>query len=468
MKNIYLLLVFFTLTLNAQNRKSKLQKDFDYLITELKSQHQGLYEYLPEKQVNSELENLRNSITDTMSTLDFYLLARKVIGLTNEGHTSVSLPKWTKIKTGLSKSFLPLAVKFCGKELVVSQNYGKAINGIEKGTIIKAINGKRIQAITAELIKFIPTDGFNQTSKYEWIGGVHFALLYRLVYGKSKLYKLTVENNNIEQTVDISAIRYTHYKSKNAILKKIKIESSTFSFRQINDSIAYLSIPSFGKKSSFYPKFYKETFQKIKNLNIKHLIIDMQDNGGGTEGVENLLVSYLIPKRFKKYKKVTALPKSYDEIKDNKSEIRDQWKFNGVIAERGDFTLYSDYYSELDYKKPSKHLIYTNKLYVLISGYTFSGGSEFANMIKMQDRGVFIGEETGGAYDGNVSGYSTSIKLPNTRIRVSIPIIHYQMNVDPIQKGQGVKPNCVVPQTRTSYLNNTNNALDFALNLILK
>jgi hypothetical protein len=181
---------------------------------------------------------------------------------------------------------------------------------------------------------------------------------------------------------------------------------------------------------------------------------------------ENLLFSYLSNKVIQKYKQVTMLPKPYQKNKSKQGYIEDKWTFQNTIAKRGDFTLYSDYYSDLGYKKPQKELIYNGKLYVLISGRTFSGGAEFASLIKMTDRGIFIGEETGGTYEGNVSGYSEYIKLPNSKIEVKIPTVHFQINVSPEIKGRGIIPDYRVSQTWKDYLNEKNTKKEFAIKTI--
>ncbi len=38
-----------------------------------------------------------------------------------------------------------------------------------------------------------------------------------------------------------------------------------------------------------------------------------------------------------------------------------------------------------------------------------------------------IGEETGGTYEGNVSGYSEYVTLPNSKIEIKIPTVHFKM-----------------------------------------
>ena len=473
MRTILIILsIFFFTNANGQItiKTKKLLQDFDYAVSELRLQHQGFYQYVDKETVDADILSLRNQLKTPMTKLEFYALIRKLNALMNEGHGSVNIPNWTKIKIGITKSFFPLGVSYYDKELIIAQNFGEDIPGLTKGMKLLSIDGEPIESITEKLMPLISTDGFNETSKYKWVGGVNFILLYRLIYGKKKAFELEIigPNNSERQKLTVPAIRYKALKAKNAKFKNKNFSHSKFGFEQINDSIGYLSIPTFRKSSNNYPKFYQEQFKKIDSLKIKHLIIDIQSNGGGEEGNENLLFSYLMKDRIRKYKKVTMLPAVYDINKKSKGIIFDKWALKGSIAERGEFTCYSDYYSNLGYKPPSPELVYEHKLYVLISGYTFSGGAEFASMIKMTNRATFIGIETGGAYEGNVSSFSETIKLPNTKIKISIPSVHFQMEVNPIIKGRGIMPDYEVPQTWDDYMNNKNAKLDFTKEMIVK
>ncbi|UII28419.1 S41 family peptidase [Fulvivirga maritima] len=465
----FLLISVFSGVYAQKLSRDKQIEDFDYLVNELRLRHQGLYEYQSKDKVDYALDSIRAALT-RQSTLDFYKTLRYTIGLTNEGHTSIDLPKWTMIKLGLSKSFLPLSVKFLGNELVVNQNYGKDKVGVKKGDRIISVNGKSITEITNHIFPLIPTDGFNTTSQYAWSGGINFSLLYRLVYGKTKRYVLELEEYGTgkQKNVTIPAVRFTSFKSKKAKLPYSHFDYQDFMFEQINDSIAYLSIPGFGEDDFDYETYYKEQFKKIDSLKISHLIIGIQYNGGGTEGNENLLYSYLDNKRIRKYAKVTMLPAPYERNKEDEDYIFDKWQLKGAIAERGDFTLYSDYYSDLEYEKPMDNLVYTGKVYVLISGKTFSGGAEFASLVKMSDRGIFIGEEVGGAYEGNVSGYAEYVELPNSKIEVKVPTVHFQINVDPKVKGHGVMPDHEAHLTWDDYMHGNNSLKDYTVQLILE
>jgi hypothetical protein len=447
----------------------KLLEDFDFAVQELRLQHQGFYNYEEKYVVDASVSKLREEISKPMTKLEFYQLTRRLLGLMNEGHGSVDLPKWTMIKTGLSKSFLPLSVKFLNKELIIVQHYGENVEGLAEGVKLLSINGKSINEIMGTLMPLIPTDGFNETLRYEWIGSINLSLLYRLVFGKSSVYEVEIigPNDKVSKLLKIPAIRYTKFKSKNKKFDSKKFNYQKFTYEKVNDSIAYLSVPDFGMDSWDYPKLYEKVFKKITDSNIKHLVLDIQSNTGGTEGNENLLYHYLSEDRIRKYRKVTMLPKPYLKNKNDKDYIFDKWELKNGIAERGEFTCYSDYLSDLGYSMPNKSYVYKNNLYVLISGLTFSGGAEFASMIKMTERGIFIGEETGGAYEGNVSGYSKTIKLPNTKIKIDIPTVHFQIDVQPIIKGRGIIPDYAVPQSWEDYLNGVNSKFEFTKQLIM-
>jgi C-terminal processing protease CtpA/Prc len=289
-----------------------------------------------------------------------------------------------------------------------------------------------------------------------------------MAYGKEKKFKIEVKEFNSEKvkTLTLKGRNILKQKDKKNTLNTIIIKNE-FDYYSISDSVFYLSIPNFYSLDDF-ETFYEKVFKIIKEKNTKHLIIDVQNNIGGEEGNENLLASYLFKEAFQKYESVIIPIAAYDNFKKSKSAIADGWALSNNIPHRGKFTLMSDYFSEFGYKKPNQELVYTGKVYVLTSGVTFSGGAEFASMLKMTNRAVFIGEETGGAYEGNVSGESGDLKLPKTKIKVSIPIVHFKMAVHPEIKGRGVMPDYKVSQDWGDIIKGKNSKLEFALKLIEK
>jgi hypothetical protein len=115
------------------------------------------------------------------------------------------------------------------------------------------------------------------------------------------------------------------------------------------------------------------------------------------------------------------------------------------------------YKKEPDYK-------FSGKTYVVISPVTYSGGSELSNMMYTQGLATFVGQETGGGYFGNTSGYSKELVLPNSKIKVSIPALQFVMNVKPtLPFGSGVLPHYEVIPTFEEYINGENASLKYIL-----
>ena len=66
---------------------------------------------------------------------------------------------------------------------------------------------------------------------------------------------------------------------------------------------------------------------------------------------------------------------------------------------------------------------FKGEIVVLINAYTFSAASDFSARLHHAKRATFIGEETGGSYIGNVSGFNSTLTLPNSKVGVSIALV---------------------------------------------
>jgi C-terminal processing protease CtpA/Prc len=97
--------------------------------------------------------------------------------------------------------------------------------------------------------------------------------------------------------------------------------------------------------------------------------------------------------------------------------------------------------------KPLKKNHFNGNVYVIIGGPTFSASSLFCNTIQGQQNVTLVGEETGGGHYGNSGLLIPHVTLPNTGIRVRIPLFRVvQYNHGP-KTGRGVMPDVYVPPT---------------------
>jgi hypothetical protein len=334
--------------------------------------------------------------------------------------------------------------------------------------------------IVSKIGNLFASDGYIKTVKYSDLGGFNFSKYYYYYYGIIEKYEVKFKELTDPITINSLSISQINDKlKKNNNIIKEKVENEPLQFKIIDTKTAYLDIQTFSndniKKDSKYKtlkKFLKYCFSEIKGKNIENVIIDVSKNGGGTEGNEGLLYSYF-GDNYQKYSKVRA--KTQKGILDNRIDEPIKLKAFGLFERLFTNKKMQDGSLErrnglglglMAYKKTPKNTFKGN-IYIIISPITYSGGSEFSNMVYSQGLATFIGQETGGGYLGNTSGYGRNLTLPNSKITIEIPALQFVMNVEPkLPFGSGVKPHYQVIPTINQYINNENVCLEYALRLI--
>lgn len=487
MRYIYLLLLLMLSYLTYSQHygeyplieKELLLRDLEILHQGLDKYHTGMYWYTPKDSVELAFEEAKKAITTDLNVLAFHKIIAPLIALSREDHTDIFLPHTTREKMREQARYFPGLVIFLDKELYLVRN-GAGEDAINSGDKILSINGQAMDDVVKNLGSLFSSDGYIQAVKYSDLTGFRFSRYYYYYYGNVNQFSLKLENGRqVElESFPIEVINKNlaaRYKTE----KNASPSRELLAFDVINDSTAYLGIHDFSnsdlKENTIHKKlapFLESSFQTILERNIQHLILDLSQNTGGNEGNENLVYSYL-GENYQKYKSVRA--KTQKAILDNGIDQPIKLKtfgfFERVFANK---KMKDSSYERKEnigfglkaYKKEPKYKFKGN-LYVLISPKTYSGGSELSNMIYANDLGIFLGQETGGGYYGNTSGYSERLTLPHSQIMVDIPALRFEMNVnDRIPFGRGVIPHYKVTPTFEEYIKGENAALNFALKLI--
>ena len=458
--------------------KELLLRDLEILHQGLDKYHTGMYWYTSKDSVETAFQEATAAITEDLNVLEYHRIIAPLVALSNEDHTNISLPAGTIEKVRQQAWLFPARVVFLGKECYLTYN-GSNDNTIREGMKITKINGESIETIVDHIGSLFSSDGYIERVKYSDLEGFTFAVFYYYYYGN--VSRFTIETG--EETIEIDALSLNTI-SENLVDRYQKepspqLEKESLEFRIINDSTAYLGFHTFdngeikeNEINDNLPSFLDDSFQAISDRNIAHLIVDLSENSGGSEGNENLVYSYL-GKNYQKYKSVRA--KTQKAILDNGIDKPIKLKtfgfFERVFANRkmedGSYERRDNIgFGLMAYQKEPEYK-FEGELYVLVSPVTYSGGSELANMIYTNDLGVFVGEETGGGYYGNTSGYSQELTLPHSKIIVDIPSLQFEMNVnESIPFGRGVLPHYEVIPTFEEYVNKENAALNFTLELI--
>ncbi|MBD3903324.1 S41 family peptidase [Chryseobacterium sp. Ch-15] len=480
-KYIFSLLLLLSFTIQAQNNvelkkftKADLIKDFDLAVNSLKEAHTGLYWYTTVPDYDRICSDQRTKITDGLNGLDLYRILAPIVSATKEGHCKISYSNELDDYFDKKGKYLPLFIKFFDNKPYVINNTDTVET---KGLVLSKVNGHPFEEILEKIFPTISSDGFILTKKFKTLDGQDFSYYYNDVYEQTNIYTVELTDPSTDQTKSYSiASKSSSWMSKSwddisSLLFDKKSIPSSLTFSDQNNT-AILTYNTF--RSDKYTDFHKTTdeyFNAILSNKVQNVIIDLRNNGGGDEGFEDYAFAYLTDRPYTKYKYVQASAFSYSFLKySNKSSLEKQTALENSLKE--------EHFLDTDGRilrkpnillpeKPKKNSFKGN-LYVLIGGNTYSGGSEFASLIKEHRKATFIGEECGGGFYGNTSGFSIELILPNSQLRIKIPLLKFVLDTKNanIPFGHGVLPDYPVQPKYIDFLNGQDTELEFTKQLI--
>ncbi|MEO1437038.1 MAG: S41 family peptidase [Bacteroidota bacterium] len=459
--------------------KEKLLRDLDLLYQGLDQYHTGMYWYSSKDSVRLQFKQARQSIDRDLNVLEFHKIMAPLVGLSREDHTNIFLPEAVLDTLQKQALYFPLAVVYLNDRLYCTED-GSGLGTNLEGREIISINRETPSQLAEKLGSLFASDGYIKVVKKSDLEG--FAFSRYLFYYAGNFDTFTVQFADQDTPISIPGLTRSNiakHLKKEASARATTAKKEWLEFNILQDSIAYLGIHTFGndryKSNTVHKKlkpFLAKSFKTIHDQNIQYLIIDLSENGGGSEGNDNLLYSY-IGDNYQKYNKVKANTQKLvlDNGIDPPITLKTFGFFERVFANKkmpdGSYERKKKIgFGLMAYKKKPKYP-FNGKVYVLISPVTYSGGSEFSNMVRTRQVGTFVGQETGGGYYGNTSGYGAELTLPHSQIMVDIPALQFMMNVEPISPfGRGVLPDHEVIPTIEAYLAEEPIELEFILKLI--
>lgn len=473
----------------------KLREDVDFAYKKLQQMHPQLNWYISKKELDFKFDSLKKTINKPLAPVQFYFKLQPVISKIREGHLALRIPgkKFNKkeIKTLKNKKGLFGRFEYHveGDHLYIIQNKD-SIENIRPGTEILSINKVPVSNYLQKYRNLISSDGFNTTFYPYYLKDVFFnfyavekgildsAKIETLYKGEEKVYTIRRESKSkTDLEKDKELKKRTPEKKLNDYVASTDSYNRNFKFVDKDSSIAYIKVKSFSK--TFSDKFYKESFEKIKNAKADYLIIDIRDNYGGSLYEINNLYSYLTPEPFILIKP-SQLSSKNSPLKTNyfRKASPLQYALKTLVYPGYFFGQAFSSYKGKDGKayyrmkaakstKPKKNA-FQGKVFVLINGGSFSASSIIAAKLKNDKRVILVGEETGGANDGTVAGFYSYQTLPNSKIDLPIGLALVQPNITFTNTQKGVIPDVEIKQNIEDILEQRDVQLDWVKKEIIK
>jgi C-terminal processing protease CtpA/Prc len=482
--------------------ENKLKNDVDFVHKKLEKLHPKLYWYITKESFDSKFDSVKKTITQPLTSNQFFDKIAPIVCTVREGHTYV-FPRTIQFTKQQSKLLItkgdgPLSqfeFEFFDKKLYIIKNksYNKKII---PGTEVLGLNEEKIANIYSNFGKNFTSDGYNSTLRDNFFGN-RFPTIYSLRNGiKDSInytFKLRDSIKNItifRKVVDSVAFKKSKIKHKLSDFEKAKAKANdiqkdilgydkiakrfnrNLKFVEKDSSVAIIKIKGFMVGN--YSKFYQESFSKIQYYKSKSLIIDLRNNGGGRLDEISELYSYLADSTFTFVDEAEVVSKT-SMMHSNffKNATFGGKIVRGILAPIYYPIIYflvhkkedGKYYFPVNSKaKKVKAEAFKGKIYVLINGGSFSASSIISSNLKGSKRAFFVGQETGGAYNGTVAGQMPIIEMPNSKLKIRIGLMatipHYKTNIE----GHGIYPDKQIIPTLQDRLNGIDPEMDWILN----
>lgn len=508
------------LRMHTELTVNEMHDDVNFVERKLFNMHPDVDLYITKEALHKKFDSLNNTITEPLKPNDFYLKIAPVIASVRQGHMSLNLLSEQLEKTNKKKyigSKSPLSqFDFLWNDgnLYVLKNNSEN-KEIKEGAVIIDINGNTPQNFYEKYRSSITSDGFNETFIEKWFGrkilgyyaseiGIVDSLTLKINCSDSisshTIHRIFKKENSQSKTIKDSTgiAKNDRSKSIKKILTKKQRRAEKDSLKLLakrdriykydrtkkeytinlsyptNDStFAVLKVQSFTETK--YKKAYKAIFEEIRKQNIRNLVLDLRGNTGGRVSEIDELYSYL------------TTDEKYTLLKP--TVVTSKWKLPYYMhAGRSPlhYVLLSPFYIiqspivffktkkgndgkfyyklEQEKKNNRKKNSYSGELFVLTDGLSFSAASVISANLKGTKRATFIGNETGGTYNGTVAGRLPILTLPNSKLKWRLGV----MNVSPTEQteefGHGIRPDILIIPTTEQVLNKEDPEMEWILN----
>ncbi len=446
---------FFLFLLVVGNLKSEAQvvlgiqqqlNDLELLKSNLEQFHPGLYRYTSKDSMDYFFQKAVENIED-QSVTAFYAEVTRLLNKVRCGHTRSRLPDEVYRSYLDQQQFMPFTVASLGNRFVIDEVFNDE-QFLSRGDEIRSVNGQPVFAIAKKIESHLSADGFITTGIRK-----QTARFFNFYY---PLY--------VEPTVSCYALEIC---GKDGILTEVNVNGqpwSTLQKPQTDEPVLSLTYSSgyavlrfktfdsgsISQEGFSYAEFLDQSFEELGKKKIENLILDLRGNGGGDDNYGATLVSYFAKKPFRYFDRI---------------EVTDAYDGYGKVIKKNGWNLMTSHQGLGEWQPQPNRFV--GSVYVLIDGWSFSTCADVATVLHHHQWATFIGEETGGGYDGNTSGYSKRLELPNSKINVNIPMWKYTTaNEGHLYPGRGVQPDYSVYPSIRQFIDGIDPEMDKAIEVI--
>ncbi|MFK8013381.1 MAG: S41 family peptidase [Marinicellaceae bacterium] len=471
---LFLIIGFYSSHLVA--KPTSIQQDLHILKHGIETIHPGYKRYTTDQQRKAMWEHINTVLTNDSPLAQVYLEISRLTALLRCDHTIAEFPK--ALEEQKKQRFLPFQFRIFDKKMYVESVQNEL--SLKKGDEIIRINNIEIDEIINKLSPLMPRDGYTDHTAVSSIEN-NFNLLGS---GFEQFFALEVLKLNQfpkEYSLQIKSL-------KTGTISTQKVHTISFddwlalyggSYRldfkdaidlKFKDNYAVLKIDTFvNYRNPINAKsVFKKIFKQLKQKHVSHLIVDLRNNGGGSDDVQLALMKFLYNSPFQLN---DAAWFTYSELGDLKQYIN-TWQKDILSPDVSQLNKEANGYRVKNkdmgenylIQKPAK-MAFDGEIIMLTSRHNSSASAALLAHIKHQENVTLVGESTGGNQGGTNGTVMLFLKLPHTGISVRIPVFRNSYTIPNKQDGLGAQPDISVIEDFNSWINERDKIMNKAIEL---
>ncbi|MEL7311061.1 MAG: S41 family peptidase [Pseudomonadota bacterium] len=452
--------------------------DIDLAEQALSALHAGYDRYLAREALDQLWSDVRARSQDGLTRGELYFHISRVLAEIRCDHTKAELPKDIEDERQRAPLYLPFRFQFFERRMYVTQ----AAEGIalDRGAEIVSIDGRPVADLIDAVSSVFPVDGDTDYIKAHSIAnfgefmGPAFEHFMPFVYTLKPDAELQLRGEGGDlRTLVVPRIGFEAYAGITGEARYSRNFVDAVRFETLGDDAGYLAVDTFinYRKPVDPDDLYAPVFKRMREEGRDKLIIDLRRNGGGSNDAAWGLFRWLINAPIQPTPEIWT---RFDRIEPELREHLSTWDERVLKPKPRWFRQIDNGYYKLVSKlagapwrkmKP-KRGAFDGEIIMLTSYDNASGVTHLLSALKGIDRAMFVGEPTGGASTGATAGYIAFLTLPNSAIKIRIPLQRTIMaNSDRLDPRGGIRPDVEVLQTRESYFAGEDPALATAKRL---
>jgi hypothetical protein len=381
--------------------RQKAIADMDYYNKTLLEVHVNPFLFITKENYFAEIEAIKKSIRDSVSSVDFLLILFNITALIKDGH---NYPHQGQVflKDDFDKAqFFPYSLVIEGYKAYVPKSTAVA-SGIPLGASIISINTKKLNTLIPRIEKC-----FGANKKFAESISSKLFCYFLFLYDVKPPFTIAYMDSakQMHETVLSKGS-----KLMDVLTVTVPLTETNYSFKMIDHKLGYIDFTGMAGYLDVFDHFLDSCFTLIKKNNIKYVAIDLRKNGGGNSALGNVLISHFSKKKYlmATRRKWRISPKYKEYLMANGDTTKEYLKEpNGTLWER---------YDSLPKENEFKNDIYTGKVYFITGSFTYSSANMLADGVKQYKIAEIIGEPTG--ENTNDFAEAFDMILPNSKIKI--------------------------------------------------